>query len=158
MKRNGSRSASIPSAASHLDREPGAMHVMAHADRVLRAGRIFEQIAPPALARVCRVANLKAGVVVIHTEHGAAANKLRQQTAQLIDALLKRGLECSGIEVRVQPTKLEHLSQSATPKPISEQALTQLLELSASMRNGPLKTRLEFLVSHALRDTPPSPH
>ena len=152
MKFKSSRFATIKSISSHLDRNPGAMQVMAHASDVLKAGRLYQQFISTALGRVSRVANLKAGVIIIHTEHGAAANKLRQQTQHLIDAFLLKGLECTGIEIRVQPTIISETESIATLKPISEQALTNLDQVAQKMRPGsPLKAKIEFLIQRAAR-------
>lgn len=152
MKFRGSRFATIKTVASHLDRDPAAMQVLAHASGVLKAGRIYQQIVPPALTRISRVANVKAGIVIIHAEHGAAANKLKQQTLHLVDEFVKRGFECTGIEIRVQPSRIIETENHATQKPLSEQALTSLTEISEKMRaGGPLKAKLEYLIQHVAR-------
>lgn len=151
-KYRGSRFATIKSISNLLDRDPAATQVMAHATGVLKAGRIYQLIVSPALARVSRVANLRAGVVIIHTEHGAAANKLMQQTHHLIDEFLKKGLECSGIEIRVQPSCIIETETVASQKPLSEQALASLTETAAMMRPGSvLKEKLEYLIRHVAR-------
>lgn len=146
------RYATIRSISSVLDRDPAAMPVMAHASSVLKAGQLYQQIAPPALARVSRVANLRAGMVIIHADHGAAANKLKQQTQQLINGFLKKGFECTGIEIRVQPSSIEEAQPAARNKPLSEQALNTLGEMAKKMRAGsPLKEKLEYLIEHVAR-------
>lgn len=128
------------------------MHVMAHATEVLKAGRIYQQIVPPALARVSRVANFKGGVMIVHAEHGAAANKLKQQATHLIEDFLKRGFECSGIEIRVQPSPIKETVPPATQKPLSEQALTSLSDAAQGMRDGSLlKAKIEYLIQHVAR-------
>lgn len=150
----GSHSATIKSVATLLDRAPDAGQVMAHAGLVLRAGRIYEQIAPAALARVSRVANLKAGVVVLHADHGAAANKLQQQTGHLIEGFLKRGIECTGVVVRVQASPARQTMTEARVKPLGEPAVAALERASADMRDGsPLKARLQQLISRVARRT-----
>jgi hypothetical protein len=152
MKYRNARYATIRSISNVLDRDPAAMQIMAHATSVLKAGRIYQRIAPPALARVSRVANLKAGTIIIHADHGAAANKLKQQTHYLMGEFLKKGLECNGIEIRVQPSAIEETETIATQKPLSEQALTSLGETAKKMRAGsPLKEKLEYLISHVAR-------
>lgn len=148
----GSRFATVKSISRLLDRDPATMPVLAHASGVLKAGQIYQQIVPSALARVSRVANLRMGVVVIHTEHGAAANKLKQQTSHLIEEFLKKGFECTGIEIRVQPSCIRETETVATQKPISERALTSLEETAKKMRPGSaLKEKLEYLIKHAAR-------
>lgn len=146
------RYATIKSVASLLDRDPAGMSVMAHASEVLKAGRIYQQIVPPVLARISRVANVRAGVVVIYTEHGAAANKLKQQTSYLIGEFLKKGLDCTGIEIRVQPTGIHEPELAGHQKPLSGQVLATLEEAAGKMRAGsPLKEKLEYLIRHVAR-------
>ena len=50
----------------------------AHAEHLQKLQQSFEKAVPAMLARSCRVANFKLGVVIIHAENGAAAAKLRQ--------------------------------------------------------------------------------
>lgn len=127
---------------------------MAHAADVLKAGRIFQQIVPPALARVSRVTNLRSGVVIVHTEHGAAANKLKQLTQHLIGEFIKKGFECTGIDIRVQPSSITESETVAHQKPLSEQALTSITNAAQKMRDGsPLKDRLMNLISRVARHT-----
>ena len=150
--RRNARGATIKSVASLLDRDPAGMPLMAHASEVLKAGRIYQQIVPPALARISRVANLRAGVVVIHAEHGAAANKLKQQTSYLIGEFLKKGLDCTGIEIRVQPNSIREATPEAHQKPLSERALAALEDAAGKMRPGsPLKERLANLIRQVAR-------
>ena len=152
MKYRNARYATIRSISNVLDRDPAAMQIMAHASAVLKAGQIYQRIAPPGLARVSRVANLKAGLIIIHADHGAAANKLKQQTHYLMGEFLKKGLECNGIEIRVQPCGIEEAETVATQKPLSEQALANLDETAKKMRSGsPLKEKLEYLIAHVAR-------
>lgn len=137
---------------SCLDRHPQAAAVLAHAERVLKAGRLYQSIAPGVLAQVSRVANIKSGVVVIHADHGAAASKLKQQTQYLASQFIKNGLECTGIEVRVQPTALQDNVICGTEKPISEQALADIGKAAGSMPNAsPLRAALLRLIQRAPR-------
>jgi hypothetical protein len=137
---------------SCLDRHPQAAQVLAHAERVLKAERVYQSIAPGALAQVSRVANIKSGIVVIHADHGAAASKLKQQTQYLASQFVKNGLECTGIEVRVQPAPWQDNIICGTEKPISEQALADLGDAARGMPNAsPLRAALLRLVQRAPR-------
>jgi hypothetical protein len=137
---------------SCLDRHPQAAAVLAHAELVLRAGRIYQSIAPGALAQVSRVANVKSGTVVIHADHGAAASKLKQQTQHLAGGFKKSGLECTGIEVRVQPSSYQDISMAGSEKPISEQALADIASAAECMPSAsPLKAALLRLIARAPR-------
>lgn len=137
---------------SCLDRHPQAAAVLAHAERVLKAGRVYQNIAPGALAQVSRVANIKSGIVVIHADHGAAASKLKQQTQYLASQFVTNGLECTGIEVRVQPATFQDTGMHGTEKPISEQALEDLGRAAEQMPSAsPLRAALLRLVQRAPR-------
>jgi hypothetical protein len=152
VKTRTARFSTIKTVTGHLVEDPTAMQVMAHATEVLKAGRIYQLIVPPSLARVSRVANLKAGVVIVHAEHGAAANKLKQQATHLIEDFVRKGFECSGIEIRVQPSPIKETEMLATNKPLSERALTSLAETAQKMRDGsPLKAKIEHLIQHVAR-------
>ena len=152
MKPKGSRASSGKSAYSLLEHAPDAQRVMAHASTILKISRAYQQLVPFALANISQVANFKAGVVIIHTEHGSAANKLKQQTNRLIDEFLKKGIECIGIEVRVQAKAFHETETTTTHKPLSEQALTHMTEAADKMRDGsPLKAKIAYLIEHAAR-------
>ena len=152
MTRRVFRSTVIKTVSSLLDRDPSAMQMVQHATQILKANRLYQQFLPTSLARISRVANIKAGIVTIHTEHGAAANKLKQQTQHLINEFTKKGFECTGIEIRVQASKLIETERLPTPKPLSEQALASLREAADGMRAGsPLKARIDYLILHAAR-------
>lgn len=125
---------------------------MAHASEIIKAAQIYQRFVAPALARASRVANFRAGTVVIHSEHGAAANKLKQQTSYLIDEFVKNGLECNAIEIRVQPSSIRETTNPASQKPLSERALTSLENAAKEMRPGSaLKARLEHLLEHVAK-------
>jgi len=124
--------------------------MLAHAERILRADSVFKAIAPGALAGVSRVANIKAGVLTLHAEHGAAASKLKQQIHFLAGEFNQRGVECNGIEVRVQPTNILQVSIQGREKPLSEQALDALSSVAADLPPASsLRAALNRLIDHA---------
>ncbi len=101
-----------------------------HAERLARLQRIVEAVIPFALARSCRVANYKRGVVVIHAENSAVAAKLRQLAVTLRTALLTSGSDITEVVLKVQPRTATSTARPAPqPKALSaraEQALTTL--------------------------------
>jgi hypothetical protein len=107
----------------YLDSDAAASRVMAHARLLLKLSRYFEAIAPAGLRDSAHVANYKSGKVVIHADNGAVATKIRQMSQRLCDELSKRGAECNGIEVKVQPRQIPFQSTTSTIKPISGQGL-----------------------------------
>ena len=142
---------------SCLESNPQAASLLAQADRVLKASRVFEAIAPKMLALVSRVANIKDGIIIIHADHGAAASKLKQQLQHLASSFNAKGIECRGIEVRVQPSHPFDVSLHGTEKPISEQALGSLGQAAQKLpANSPLRAALQKLIDRATHQDKPA--
>ncbi|HUW37526.1 MAG TPA: DciA family protein [Rhodocyclaceae bacterium] len=134
-----------------LNADEAMARLAAHAGRLLSLQRLVQAAVPAALARACRVANYKLGVIVINADNGAVATKLRQLAPRLGDELRSNGVELSEIRVKVQP-------RDAAPAPstgislsaISDRTKQGLTSLSAELPQGsPLKEALERLVGRA---------
>ena len=136
----------IRSLEDHLMADAGLARYSFKVRRLLELQRCFQAASP--MAASARVANFKAGKVVIHAENGAVATRLRQLTPRLMDALRTAAAEVTGIEIRVQP---------ANPNPVAppgngqralglkaKQGLTSLAEGLAE--GSPLKSALQRLV------------
>lgn len=134
-----------------LDSDAAAGRFMAHARLLLKLSRRFEAIAPTAFRHAARVANYKSGTVVIHTDNGAVASKIRQMSQRLCDELSKGGAQCNGMEVKVQPRETLSQSTTSTPKPISEEACGSLRSASRQLPPGPLRAALDRLVERAAK-------
>lgn len=134
----------------YLDNDANASRLMAHARLLLKLSRRFEAIAPAGFRHSARVANYKSGKLVIHTDNGAVAAKLRQMSQRLCNELSQGGMECNDIEVKVQPRQIPYQSTSSTVKPISAKAGGLLRCASADLPDGPLKTALDRLLARAL--------
>ena len=131
---------------------PGLQPILAHGEKILRANRLYESIAPAMLVKVSRIANIKSGLLVIHADHGAAAAKLRQMARFLIQEFEKRGFECNDIDVRVQDALSLPAQAPAKQKPLSEQALTSISKLQDQLpADDPLRAHLAHLVDRAAR-------
>lgn len=135
----------------YLDSDANAARLMTHARLLLKLSRRFEALAPQGLRHAAHVANYKSGTIVIHTENGAVAAKLRQLSQRLCDELSKGGTECSGMLVKVQPRQLPLRSSSSTQKPLSGKACGVLQETADKLPDGPLKTALATLLARAAR-------
>lgn len=135
----------------YLDNDAAAGKVMAHARLLLKLARRFEAVAPAAFRHNARVANYKSGKIVIHTDNGAVAAKIRQMGQRLCDELSKGGPECNGIEVKVQPRQIPCQSMSSTQKPLSATARGVLRSTSENLPKGPLRDALEALLTSAAR-------
>lgn len=119
-----------------------------HAERLARLQQIIEAVVPSALARSCRIANYKLGLVVIHADNGAVAAKLRQIAPTLCSALLTSGSEVTEIRVKVQPrTELSPAASPHVSKKLSKHAKQALTALVKTIPEGsPLANALTGLV------------
>lgn len=135
----------------YLDSDATASKVMAHARLLLKLSRRFEAIAPAGFRHAAHVANYKSGKLIIHTDNGAVAAKLRQMSQRLCDELSKGGAQCNVIEVKVQPRLIPVQSMSSTQKPLSEKACAMLRSTTDTLPKGPLRDALDNLLERAAR-------
>ncbi|MFZ2267376.1 MAG: DciA family protein [Azonexus sp.] len=135
----------------YLDSDVAAGRFMAHARLLLKLSRRFEAIAPAAFRHAARVANYKSGTVVIHTDNGAVASKIRQMSQRLCGELSKGGAQCNDMEVKVQPREILSQSTTSTPKPISGEACEALRASAEKLPKGPLRAALDRLLERAAR-------
>ncbi|MPN38628.1 hypothetical protein SDC9_186152 [bioreactor metagenome] len=124
---------------------------MAHARLLQKLSRRFEAVAPAGLRHAARVANYKSGTIVIHTDNGAVAAKIRQMSQRLCNELSKGGAECSALEVKVQPRQIPYQSTSSTLKPLSGKAFGLLESTADNLPDGPLRKALKNLLERAAR-------
>lgn len=135
-----------------LRKNPDAQRVLIQGERILQTARLYQTLAPSALGRVSRVANIKSGVIVIHANHGAAANKLKQMSGFLTDEFAKRGVECTGIDIRVQASVKDSFDTHGTQKPLSKQALAFMRNAAEKMgKDSALRQTIERLIDRAPR-------
>jgi hypothetical protein len=118
---------------------------------LLKLSRHFEAIAPVGLRHAAHVANYKSGKIVIHADNGAVATKIRQMSQRFCDELSKRGAECTGIEVKVQPREIALQSTTSTQKPLSARACGVLRSTSENLPKGPLRDALDRLLQRAAK-------
>lgn len=118
----------------------------AHAARLVRLQRIFEQIAPEPLARTSQVANYKQGVVVIHAANGAVAAKLRQLLPSFRDKFHISGAEVTEIQVKVQVSPPAPKPAPTLHRELTPAARQSLERLADGLEDSPLKTALERMV------------
>lgn len=136
---------------AYLDSTEGLAHVAAHAGRLAKLQRAFEEIAPPYLAESSRVANFKLGKIIIHADNGAVAAKLKQMLPSFVDEFCKKGNEVTEIQVKVQP---RHAAPQQKPTreaaPVGAGAKADLTRLAQELPTGSrLKDALERLVKRS---------
>lgn len=136
---------------AYLNSAGGLARLSAHAGRLVKLQRVFEEIAPSFLAASSRVANFKLGKVVIHADSGAVAAKLRQMLPSLIDEFCLKGAEVTEIQVKVQPTHaaLQQKPRGGRPA-VSAPAKAGLEQLATDLpEDSPLKEALGRLVRNS---------
>ena len=106
-----------------LNQDQAAGKVMAHARLLQKLSRRFAAVAPSSLQQASRIANFKAGILVVHADNGAVAAKLRQRGQRISREMSLNGIECSGIEVKVQPRAPLERHNDSTCKPLTGKTL-----------------------------------
>lgn len=135
-----------------LDDGEGPGKILAHAKVLIRVGAIYREIAPAHLVESSRVANYKSGVVVIHADSGAVASKLRQMTRTLLEQFLMQGVECGGVQIKVQSRSGPRTTvRSPVQKPLGARTCRELAALGGSLPVSPLRTALEALLARAAK-------
>jgi len=126
-----------------LNADATMARLAAHAERLLKLQQLFAQTAPAALARSCRIANAKLGVIVIHAENAAAAAKLRQIEPSLSDAFRSNGVEVTEIRIKVQPLDIapQHIPARSAPV-LGVAGRASIARLAESLPEGPLREAL----------------
>ena len=134
---------------NYLEAADGAGKVMAHARLLVKLTHVYQEIAPTHLGQASSLANYKSGIIVIHAVSGAVAAKLRQLAPTLAEGFSKRGIECNGVQVKVQARKINTQSRASTLKPLSSRASRTLESLRDSLPDSPLRAALETLLTHS---------
>lgn len=133
----------------YLDSADGAASVLAHARLLMKLAGFYETIAPLHLRQGSSLANYKSGKVVIHASNGALATKLRQMAPTLAEEFSKRGVECSGVEVKVQAREIPRQSITSTQKPLSAKTGRELAGLAESLPESSLRNALQTLLARS---------
>lgn len=134
----------------YLNADETMARLTVHAGRLLRLQSTFEEVVPAALARTCRIANFRSGVIFIHAENGAVAAKLRQITPSLNDHFRSRGVQVTEIRFKVQPldVAVQH-KLPAKPAVLGEVGRASIARLASSLPDGPLRESLgRFMAQH----------
>lgn len=135
----------------YLEAPDGAGKILAHARLLMRLSALYEQIAPAYLSSASRLANYKSNTVVLHADNSAVAAKLRQIAPTLAEGFSRRGIECNGVQIKVQGTQNQEQSRTSTQKPLSGEAFATLESLQEQLPEGQLKTALTTLLGRAIK-------
>jgi len=136
---------------NYLEAADGAGKILAHARLLIRLAHLYQEIAPTHLGQASSLANYKSGIIVIHAVSGAIAAKLRQLAPTLAEGFSKRGIECNGVQVKVQARKIGTQSMASTQKPLSSRTSLELEGLRDSLPASPLRTALDTLLERSAK-------
>lgn len=136
------RSGQLRNLGSYLGNAPAVQALIAEAKRLIELQRVWEKVAPAALARSCKVGHLHEQTLVLHARNGAVAAKASQLRTRLAAELRKKGVGVATIEVEVRPQ-----AWPGEPKPVKTIALSRtgwekLEELAESLGDSPLRSAL----------------
>jgi hypothetical protein len=84
--------------------DAGLARFASHAQKLMRLQRILDSATP--LTRRARISNVKLGKIFIFADNSAVAAKLRQMEPRLIKVFQAEAAEVTGIEIRVQPGRM----------------------------------------------------
>src|SRR6266568_4503431 len=127
-----------------LNQPDGIASLMQQAKRLIELRGILFAVLPPSLARWCSIANHKQGKVVIFAASSAVAAKLKLMRPTLVEQLSQRGVEVTGLEVRVQPLDHERQVFEKYSK-MSVEAAAKVAELCEQLPDSELKIALETI-------------
>lgn len=129
------------------------------AERVARLSelqRLWEKIAPPPLAQMCRISGLQDRILVLYANNGAIAAKVRQLAPTLLEKFQKRGVEVTSILVRVQASYRPPQERPLKRLHIGSVGTACLQQLAGQLGESPLKRALEAMLErHAVEDSTP---
>jgi hypothetical protein len=135
----------------YLDSPDGAGKVLAHARELHRLARLYREIAPAYLSAASRLVNYKSGTVIIHAANGAAAVKLRQLAPTLVAGFSRRGIECSGVDVKARAGEFPDQAKLPMHKPLSVRAFHTLGGLRDSLPDSELRRAVDTLIQRSAR-------
>ena len=136
---------------NYLETADGAGHVLTHAKLLMKLAGTYQRIVPVHLGQASRLANFKSGIVVILAASGAVAAKLKQMAPTLAERFRQSGVECNGVQVKVQACQIARQSTSSTLKPLSTTASRTIVDLRDTLPDSPLREALDHLLSRAAR-------
>jgi hypothetical protein len=115
----------------------GIQSLMPQAEYLLRLRRILADTLPANLRQSCTIANYMQGKVVIFVENSAVAAKLKLMLPELQGVFVKRGVEVTGIGIRVQPKEPEQRREKHAK--LTDEAIRSLQGLADQLPDSKLK-------------------
>lgn len=140
-----------------MSKQPEHIHsVYQHSDalkKLMQRTKLLEHLnhllqsnLPAQFSAHCRLANIKNGTLIIHTDNASYASLIRFQAPQLCKTLsTELEMTITGMDIKVRP--LHHISQNevANSLTLSQPSASLLQQTADCIEEGPLKAALEKL-------------
>jgi hypothetical protein len=129
-----------------LKENAGLAALLPEAERLRELNRLFARAVGPVLARACRVAAVQGGAAVVYCGNGAAAARLRAQSATVCRALAGGPAPVTELKIKLradwaQPIRPEKPGMGKT-------AIRAWEELESSLDDPELKAAIARLLRH----------
>ena len=132
-----------------LSSAPEIGRLVPQAAELLEIRQALRDLLPDTMRGFCEIARVKQGSVVIFAENNATAAKLRLISPTLLNQLRRRGMQVTGIELRVQGGKSQPPRVPPKAVELSSAAGEALDQLSAQLPDSPLRTAVRSLARKA---------
>lgn len=139
-------------AHSFLSAATSLQTLLQQAQKLLALQETWGEITPKPLAAASRVGAVSRQTLVVYTNNGAVAAKLKQIAPTLLAKLQARGVEVTAIRIDVQVVPP---APGKKPKDlsVSPNALSSLNKLEESLADSPLKSALQSLIQRHSNST-----
>ncbi|KMN37432.1 MULTISPECIES: DUF721 domain-containing protein [Chromobacterium] len=118
----------------------------AEAKELMKLDRAFQKLLPPLLAGTCRAVRIRDDELVIYTDTGIIAARLRMLAPGLLPQLAKQGFIAGKTRVKVD-VRLARKPREKKLK-ISQNALDGMEEAASSVSNPLVSAALAKLIAH----------
>ncbi len=122
----------------------GLLHLSQRAKLLAVLQQHYQQVVPPPLMQASRVMQLHGPTLILAADNGAVASKLRQISPEIIAIFQKRGIEVTGIQIRVQ-VRTRATPVISSPRKLDKNGKNELESLALTLQEGPLKNALRRL-------------
>jgi hypothetical protein len=106
-------------------------------------------IAPPELARGCRVANLRHGTVILHVTSNAAAAKLKHFLPRLVDGFRSSCADVNSAKIEVQFLTRPTSGAGQRKRSVLAPPAAPLLRLADALPDTPLREAVRALAKRS---------
>lgn len=135
-----------------IDRLPELQGINRQVRRLLALQHMLTEVVPGNLAASTTLALSATNALVLFTDSGAIAAKLKLLAPRIVDFIRQHGHEVTAIRVQVQ-VKILHNPLPQKKLFLSPVAREALSELSSTLDISPLKSALERLSSRKIRES-----